>query len=225
MYYALTREYPLQDPPAPIKGQFGDRSLPNLRFVVLGDSTTTGVGTTPEKSFPWLLASWLGQKFHVTLEVVGVGGATTRDVAETQVDRALALRPDLMLLEVGANDTTHAVKLGRVQRNVASALDRMQASGAKIVVAAPPHMGTSPVMPQPLRTISGWRGTAVAKRIEAEARERGIAYIDLAAGTREAFEEHPERYYSTDWFHPGTGGYQLWAEVMFPTVLEVAEGR
>lgn len=221
----MTREFPLQDPPQPIKGEFGDPSLPNLRLVVLGDSTATGVGTSPDKSFPWLLSSWLGQKFHVTLEVVAVGGATSRNVAERQVDRALALRPDLMLLEIGANDTTHGTKLGTVQRHIASALDRMKASGAKVVVAGPPYMGTSPVIPQPLRSISGSRGTAIGKRIEAEARKREIAYIDLASGTREEFTNDPEKYYSTDWFHPGAGGYQLWAEVMFPTVLRVAEGR
>ena len=222
--YTVRRDYPLRDPEHPIRGEFGSPSLPELRFVVLGDSTTTGVGTTPDKSFPWLLATWLGQKYHVKLEVVGVGGATTSDVAKLQVDRALALKPNLILLEVGANDTTHAVPLRMVRSNIAQVLDRLKAGGSKLVVAGPPHMGTSPAFLEPLRTISGWRGVAVGRRIEEEARKRGIPYIDLAEGTREQFETDPEKYYSIDWFHPGEGGYRLWAEVMYPTVLQVADG-
>jgi lysophospholipase L1-like esterase len=223
--YAYTRDYPLNDPEQPIKGEFGDPSLPRLRFVVLGDSTSVGVGTTPENSFPWLLATELSDKFHVELNVVGVGGAVTADVADIQVDKALALDPDLILVEIGANDTTHGTPLRRVQSKIAEALDRLEKSGAAVVVAGPPNMGTSPTMPQPLRMISGWRGNAVGRRIEEEARKRDLPYIDLAAGTRDEFRNNPDKYYSVDWFHPGTGGYKLWAEVMLPTVRAEAERR
>lgn len=223
--YALSRDYPLQAPEQPVRGEFGDPSLPRLRFVVIGDSTSVGVGATPENSYPWLLATWLSDRYHVELEVVGVGGATTADVANIQVDQALALEPDLILVEIGANDTTGLTPLRRVEANIADALDRLQASGAAIVVAGPPNMGTSPVMPQPLRMVSGWRGDAVGRRIEQEAHRRSLAYVDLAAGTRQEFIDHPDKYYSTDWFHPGAEGYRLWAEVMYPAVRKAAEGR
>lgn len=221
--YALTREFPLNDPPDGVKGEFGDPSLPLLKFVVLGDSTSVGVGTTPENSYPWILATRLGEKYRVKLHVVGVGGATTADVADTQVDLALALEPDLILVEIGANDTTHLTPLRRVEAKMAQALDRLKESDSKLVVAGPPNMGTSPVMPRPLRTLSGWRGAAVGNRIEKVARERGITFVDLAAGTRDGFRDDPDRYYSTDQFHPGAGGYALWAEVMLPAVLAEVE--
>lgn len=221
--YALTRDYSLNAPERPVRGEFGDPGLPRLKFVVLGDSTSVGVGTTPDNSYPWLLASWLGDRFHVSLEVVGFGGATTADVADEQVDRAIALQPDLVLVEIGANDTTHLTPLRKVQDKIATALDRMQAEGIALVVAGPPNMGTSPVMPEPLRTVSGWRGAAVGRRIENEVRKRDIPYIDLAGGTRNEFRGNPEKYYSADWFHPGAGGYRLWAEVMYPTVRRQAE--
>jgi lysophospholipase L1-like esterase len=223
--YAYTRDYPLHDPAQPIKGKFGNPTLPRLRFVVLGDSTSVGVGTTPENSFPWLLATELSDKFHVELEVVGVGGAVTADLADKQVDKALALDPDLILVEIGANDTTHGTPLRKVQSKIGEALDRLEKSGASLVVAGPPNMGTSPTMPQPLRAISGLRGNAVGRRIEEEARKRDLPYIDLAAGTRDEFRNNPVKYYSVDWFHPGAGGYKLWAEVMLPTVRAEAERR
>lgn len=220
--FALRRDYSLRGPEQPIRGDFGDPSFPKLTFVVLGDSTSVGVGTTPENSYPVLLAKWLGQSFRVRLEVVGAGGATTTDVAERQVKPALALNPDLILVEVGANDTTHVTPLGVVRAEMGKALDALGGGGRTLVVAGPPHMGTSPAIPRPLRTVTGWRGAAVRRTIESEVRKRGLPYIDLSAGTYRQFAGDAPRYYSADWFHPGTAGYKLWAQVMFPQVLEAA---
>lgn len=221
--YTLKRDYPLTDPEQPVAGEFGDPRAPELRFVVLGDSTTVGVGTTPENSFPWLLARWLAGSYRVRLQVVGFGGATSSDLVDAQVDRALELDPDLLLVEIGANDTTHVKPLYKVRRNMAEALDRLQAADADLIVIGPPHMGTSPAFPEPLRSITGWRGDQVKQVIQSEAEKRGIAFFDLAAATRGAFEDEPEQNYSSDWFHPGAAGYKLWAEVMYPAVLDVVE--
>lgn len=220
--YTLKRDYPLTDPEKPVAGEFGDPANEELKFVVLGDSTTVGVGTTADNSFPWLLARWLAGSFRVTLEVVGVSGATTADLG-AQVDKALQLDPDLILVEIGANDTTHLTPIFRVRKNMAETLDRLSKSDADVVVAGPPHMGTSPIFLEPLRTLTGLRGDMVRRAIEDEANKRGLPYVDLAAATREAFETEPDKYYSSDWFHPGAAGYKLWAEVMYPTVLKAAQ--
>jgi lysophospholipase L1-like esterase len=218
----LRREFPLNDPEQPVRGEFGDQSLPRLRFVVLGDSTSVGVGTTPEKSFPWLLASRLGDKFNVVLEVVGFGGATTKDLAEHQVSKAIDLKPDLILVEIGANDTTHVSLPWTVRSRLGESLDRLIEAGATVIVAGPPDMGKSPVMAQPLRGLAGFQSDKVTRIIESEANKRRLPYIDLAGGVGN--EELPPGfvYYSSDNFHPGEGGYGLWADVMYPTVLEAA---
>jgi lysophospholipase L1-like esterase len=132
------------------------------------------------------------------------------------------MNPDLVLIEIGGNDVTHLSPIRTVRRQMGSALDRLRAQGVHVVVSGPPHMGTSRAFPQPLRALSGWRGQAVRRAIEAQVRQRKIDYIDLSAGTHEQFRRHPLKYYSEDWFHPGPGGYRLWAEVMYPTVLRAA---
>jgi lysophospholipase L1-like esterase len=218
----IRREFPLNDPEQPVSGEFGNGTLPRLRFVVLGDSTSVGVGTTPDKSFPWLLASRLGERFNVALEVVGFGGATTKDLADHQVSKAIALKPDLVLVEIGANDTTHASLPWTVRSKIGESLDRLIDTKATVVVAGPPDMGKSPVMAQPLKALAGLLSDNVTKIIETETRKRKLPYIDLARGIGN--EELPPgfRYYSSDNFHPGEGGYGLWAKVMYPTVLEAA---
>ena len=219
---ALTRDYPLRGPERRIRGTFGDPTSPPLRFVVLGDSTSVGVGTTTENSFPWLLGEWLGSHFHVTLEVLGMPGATTQDVADLQIPRVLSRPPDLVLIEIGANDVTHLTPLRTVRSAFGRSLDRLLKADIDVVVAGPPHMGTSRAFAQPLRALSGLRGRAVRRTIEAEVARRRVPYVDLSEGTHEKFSRFPSKYYSPDWFHPGRGGYRLWAEVMYPTVFEAA---
>jgi lysophospholipase L1-like esterase len=216
------RDFPFSDPEGPVRGEFGDASLPRLRFVVLGDSTSVGVGTTPDKSFPWVLATQLSDRFHVILEVVGRGGATVRDLAERQVSNALDLEPDLMLVEVGANDTTHVTPPWVVRSKMSEALDRLMESGVPLVVAGPPDMGAIDFMAQPLRALAGLQSDKVTSIIESEARKRGLPYVDLQEGVRRAELPPGFRYYSSDEFHPGEGGYGLWAKVMYPAVLEAA---
>lgn len=222
LFLVLRRDFPLNDPQEPISGVFGDPSLPELRFVVLGDSTSVGVGTTPDKSFPWLLATRLSEQFHVELDVVGSGGAASEDL-EAQVDQAIALNPDLVLVEIGANDTTHATPPWTVKRLFGNALDRLMATEAELVVAGPPDMGNIPILPEPLRTVSGLQGDNVMRIIERETLQRDVPYVDLAGGVDRGTLPPGVPYYSTDSFHPGAGGYGLWADVMYPKVAEAAE--
>ncbi len=216
------RDFPLTDPDGPVRGEFGDKSLPRLRFVVLGDSTSVGVGTTPDKSFPWLLATRLSERFHVILEVVGAGGATVRHLADEQVPKAVEFQPDLILVEVGANDTTHVTPPWTVRSKISESLDRLMATGVPLVVAGPPDMGAIPFMLQPLKALAGLQSDTVAGIIESEAKKRGLPYVNLQEGIRRQELPPGFRYYSSDEFHPGEGGYGLWAKVMYPAVLDAA---
>lgn len=218
----MRRDFIRADPELPIRGQFGDPSLPRLRFVVLGDSTSVGLGTVPQASFPWRLATRLGERFNVELVVLGASGAKTSDVAVRQVPGAVALDPDLVLIEIGANDATHVTPITKVRAAARRAIDDLRGAGINVVVAGPPAMGTSKAFPQPLRFLSGLNGRRVQRAIREVAAAAGVPYIELASKTGPAFAEDPARYYSPDGFHPGARGYELWADVMYPGVLRAA---
>lgn len=220
--YVMRRDYLRDDPELPIRGQFGDPSSPRLRFVVLGDSTSVGLGTVPEASFPWRLARRLGERLNVDLTVLGNSGARISDVSRFQVPAALALDPDLVLIEIGANDATHVTPMKKVRAEARRALRTLKAAGINVVVVGPPAMGTSRAFPQPLRSLSGLNGRRVERAIKSVADAEGVSYVELASGTAPAFRRDPEKYYSSDGFHPGARGYELWADVMYPGVLPVA---
>ena len=42
---------------------------------------------------------------------------------------------------------------------------------------------------------------------------------------RDFFAEDPDRYYSDDEFHPSAAGYGLWADAIFPVLIEALDRR
>ncbi len=224
---AMQREYLPTTPALSIGGTFGDVDARPLTFVVLGDSTAAGVGAgSADDAYPTRLARLIAREhfFRVRLLALGVSGARVADVLDEQLPRALDEDPDVVFVGIGANDVTHVTRLDDVDDDMGALLDTLRERGVATVVAGPPDM-RSPVFLEPLRTIVGWRGQAVAERIEAAARNAGAGVVPLADGTREFFAEDPDRYYAEDDFHPSAAGYALWADVIYPYVERVLPER
>ncbi len=78
-----------------------------VRFVVLGDSASCGVGDpTPHGWRGWagILADAIGGVHHISFCNLAVPGAVVADVRRTQLADALAHRPAIASLVVGLND-------------------------------------------------------------------------------------------------------------------------
>ncbi|GAA2275877.1 hypothetical protein GCM10010234_09440 [Streptomyces hawaiiensis] len=114
--------------------------------MALGDSLTEGVGD-PVGDGEWrgwaaLLADgFVGERVGFTN--LAVSGSQTRDVLERQLPAALVLRPDLVSVVVGVNDTLRCTfDIGAV----AARLDRVYAAcseqGAVLLTACLPDPGT-----------------------------------------------------------------------------------
>jgi len=219
---AMRRDYLPTEPALEIAGEFGAPTGSHLELVVLGDSTAAGVGAgTPAHAYPTLLARRLAQRGRrVHLTGLGVSGARVEDVLAEQAPAVGALSPDLVFVGIGANDTLHLTPLRDVSADMGRVLDLLLESGATVVVAGAPDMRAEAFW-EPLRSITGWRGRRVAEAIEAEARSRGVPVVPLAERTGGFFGADPEEHYSADLFHPGPGGYERWADAIYP-VLERA---
>lgn len=214
---ALRREYLPTEPVLAVNGEFGAPNQDPLHFVVLGDSTSAGVGVgTAEDAYPWTLAERLAEEGrYVTLETFGVSGARVADVLEEQVPKALAAQPDLVFVGIGANDVVHLTPLDEVKRDFAAALDELKTLDAPIVVAGAPDM-RAPAWLEPLRSLAGWRGRAVTEAMEEVARDKGVTVVPLAEITGPLFVEDGAAAYSDDLFHPGVRGYKHWSDAIFP---------
>lgn len=214
---ALRRDYLPTEPVLDVRGEFGGPSDPQLRFAVLGDSTSVGVGVdSHELAYPYLLADRLADRGRrVVLRTFGVSGARVDDILREQVAQAEQFDPDLVFVGIGANDVTHVTSLNEIRRDIGVVIDRLLATGATVVVAGPPDMRAD-AWHEPLRSIAGWQGRRVAAAIEAEGEARGVATVPLAKQTGPFFQAEPDLAFSADAFHPGRAGYERWADAIYP---------
>jgi acyl-CoA thioesterase I len=118
-----------------------DRTPEVLAF---GDSITAGFGLPPNEAFPARLEARLRDQ-GIAAHVVnaGVAGDTTAG-GLARLDWSLADKPDVVILELGANDALRGIDPSTVRANLEAMIGRIQASGAKLLLTgmrAPPNWG------------------------------------------------------------------------------------
>ena len=200
---------PAYQNPGPEPQLFG--SGPQLRYVVMGDSTAAGQGADYSQGIAVLTAEHLGQDYQVEMINLSVSGAKIRDVLQEQLAKAVELKPDLVLVSVGANDVTNLTKPKQAKSELAEIVRRLQGAGAKVVITGAPDMGSIPRFAQPLRFLAGKLTERLNKQLYALADELGVELVPIALETGPRFRQHPELY-EADQFHPDADGYAVWVE-------------
>lgn len=113
-------------------------------IACFGDSLTAGLGTDPGQSYPDYLQTLLdgeGYKYRVVNE--GISGDTTKD-GVARVAHVLALKAAVVVVEFGGNDGLRGLPLTETQKNLASMVATIHASGARVLLAGislPPSYG------------------------------------------------------------------------------------
>lgn len=200
-----------------------DRTLPAdpqapVRYVALGDSTVEGVGaSSPEQTYVARLHAQLRARYpRAEVENLGVAGARSADVLNGQLDRAIALAPDLVTLSIGPNDITAGIPVEQYERNVAAILDRLvAATRAVIVVNLLPDLALTPrFRNRPEQALVGRLTARFNEALQRLARERPVELVDLFGPSREELPRRPELV-AADGYHPSDAGHARWAELMW----------
>jgi acyl-CoA thioesterase-1 len=109
-----------------------------------GDSLTAGYGLPAGQAFPARLEAWLHQQgIEARVVNAGVSGDTTAG-GLARLDWALADKPDLVILALGANDALRGIEPSSVRENLDKMIGKIEASGAKVLLLgmlAPPNWG------------------------------------------------------------------------------------
>ncbi|MBP2019014.1 acyl-CoA thioesterase-1 [Symbiobacterium terraclitae] len=114
-------------------------------IVAFGDSLTAGHGVEPDRNYPSQLQALLdelGYRYRVVN--AGVSGEMTAG-GLSRVGTVLEHGPEIVILELGANDGMQAVPPDEVRANLAAIVEQLQAAGATVVLAgmrAPPNYGS-----------------------------------------------------------------------------------
>jgi lysophospholipase L1-like esterase len=224
---ARSRRYLPTSPRLDLDGEVGPSGGEPATLVVLGDSTSAGVGAGgPEFAYVTLVARRVAAETRrrVRLRNLAVSGARVADVLRAQVPLAEHLEPDVALVVIGCNDVTHLTPRRRLRSDMESILGRLRSTGAALVAAGPADMRCTAFL-QPLRSVSRWRGRQVRATIDRVARRAGAAVVALEAATSAAIDRDAAGYFSADGFHPGPAGYAVWAETIAPVVGRAVRGR
>src|SRR5215213_709941 len=191
-----------------------------LVYVALGDSTGYGVGGREGGYVKRWFNRIVERRPESTLQNLCVSGATTDDVIRGQLDRAVALNPDLVTVGIGINDVGHGLTLEQFSKNYEQILSTLkEKTHAQIVVTNLPDISSAPRIPGVMRSEYQRQIMQFCRRLEEIAKRNGVTIFDVYTITKEELPAHPE-YFSSDGFHPSDEGYELWATQMWPTVAD-----
>lgn len=142
---AATPESSSAGPGAPYLAEMRDSSIAgadsapetDTRPVIacFGDSLTAGYGVDVDSSYPADLQRDLDRAgYHYRVVNLGISGETTKD-GLARIDRVLALKPAIVVVEFGGNDGLRGVPIASSRANLDSILDRLKKSGTKVALA------------------------------------------------------------------------------------------
>ena len=199
-----------------------------LRLVVLGDSTTAGVGVDrPEDALPHLIAQRIADAEQRAVHVVNYGWAGARAANLVPEQLPLALEPlhpgdepflaeaDVVAVVIGANDATHRTRPGRFRADLRATFEAVRAAAprARLVHAGVPAFRGALRTLEPLMFITDHYARLLRPISRAESQRAGIAYADLARDVPPRIRGRRD-VLASDRFHLSAVGYGAWADVI-----------
>jgi acyl-CoA thioesterase I len=113
-------------------------------ILAFGDSLTAGLGLPADEAFPARLQTKLrAEGVNARVIDAGVSGDTTTG-GLARLDWVLGDKPELVILELGANDALRGIDPKIVRANLEAMIVRIKASGAALLLAgmrAPANWG------------------------------------------------------------------------------------
>jgi len=105
-----------------------------VRIAFLGDSLAAGYGLSGDDAFPALVERTLREQGRpVDVLNAGVSGDTSAG-GLARIDWILRSRPDVVVVELGANDALRGQPLAGTERNLRAIVERARAAGARVVL-------------------------------------------------------------------------------------------
>lgn len=128
-----------------VSTSFANSTAPNsVVILALGDSLTAGYGLGRDDSFPRQLENSLASSgYPVTVINGGVSGDTSAG-GLARLEWSIAGKPQIVIVELGANDALRGVDPAQTYDNLEQIIVRLKKAGCRIVFAgmrAPRNLG------------------------------------------------------------------------------------
>jgi len=113
-------------------------------IIAFGDSLTAGYGVPVGETFPALLQDKIREKgYRYRVVNSGISGETTSG-GLSRISDIIRERPEIVILELGANDGFRGAPLDLIRSNLSRSIERLQKENIKILLAGmriPPNYG------------------------------------------------------------------------------------
>lgn len=175
-------------------------------YVALGDSTAQGIGAgKPTDSYVGLLAERVAKQTGKKVRFINlsVTGAKINDVLNKQLAELAHYKPDLVTIEIGANDLANYNP--RQFSSEFKQLTSLLPEGT--FVSDMPYFGG--------RIRKNDQALAASVFIRKEVQAHDLRLINLQQLTR---ERQSIRNYAADLFHPSSHGYVNWADAYWADI-------
>jgi len=190
----------------------------SIRYIAAGDSTAVGIGATSlETTYPYQVAAFLAKSHVVDYKNIAVGGYTTKDVLEKQVQDIIEFKPDIVTISMGGNDATHLVFESQIIANYKSIISLLEKqTSAKIYITDIPHFNGARLLPWFYISLLEFRSGYINPKLLAlsDDRTKIINIHDFG------WSNYPDLQltYSADHFHPNDTGYANWAKAFINSI-------
>lgn len=175
-------------------------------IVAVGDSLTAGYGVKEEDAYPAQLEKKLraaGYRWRVIN--AGISGETSSG-ALSRINWVLKLKPDIVILETGANDGLRGIDPKVMKENISATVRILKKNNVKVVLAG-----------MRMLTNMGQDYTKAFYSVYTEiARKEGLILIPffLAGVAGDPVLNQ------ADGIHPFAGGYRIVTETVYPYLLQ-----
>lgn len=178
----------------------------NATIIAVGDSLTAGFGVAEDDAWPALLELKLGANGHKWQVInAGISGETSSGTL-SRIQWIVAQKPQIVILETGANDGFRGIPINTIRDNISQAVGILQEAGVTVVLAGM----------QIVQNLGPDYSSAFASIYPEIAEEHGcllIPFILERVATIPTLNQ-------ADMIHPNEAGYKLITETVYPYVLE-----
>jgi len=109
-----------------------DQTEVTFTILALGDSLTEGLGVTEKDNYPSQLQKRLPK--HIEVINAGLSGETSTGLLN-RLDWVLKQKPNLTILNIGANDAMRALPIDLTRKNIDQIITKIKQSNSAVILA------------------------------------------------------------------------------------------
>lgn len=204
----------------------GEKGMPDIKILALGDSYTIGESVAFEKSWPMQLSQSLAEKnIKSTVKIIAKTGWTTDELNLAIEQEKINTTYKLVTLSIGVNNQYRDQSIDVYRREFCQLLEKAikfaNNMPSNVIVVSIPDWGVTPFGHKDKRGPNKiGNEIAVFNQVNLEeSKKRGCNYIDITPVSKQALNK--SYLTASDGLHPSAKMYTMWVDKISPIASKI----